>query len=77
MSGLNDVLGTTANASTGIWQRITKYVAVVGKRKQRENLEIVMQSLETREYPDFEYKRRQIEASDHTHQTFADWNIHN
>ena len=73
MSGLNDVLAPRANASTGTWQRLAEHVATVGKREQREDLGVVMQSLETREYPDFEHERRQTEAPDHTRQTFAEY----
>ena len=50
-SGLDDVHAPVANASTGIWQQIAELVAIEGgKREQREDLEVVIQCLETRSY---------------------------
>ena len=73
MLGLNDVLAPGANASTGMWQQFMDHVETEGKREQREDLEAVMRCLETRGYPDFEHEMRQMEAPDHTRQTFAEY----
>ena len=73
MSGLDDVRAPVANASTGIWQQIAELVAIEGKRERREDLDVVMLCLETRSYPDFEHEKCQMEAPDHTRQTFAEY----
>ena len=62
-----------ANASTGIWQQIAELVAIKGKREQREELRVVMRTLETRKYPDFEHEKRQILVPFHTCQTSAQY----
>ena len=49
MSGLNDVRALVANVSTWIWQQIAELVAIEGKREQREDLGVVMRTLDTRD----------------------------
>ena len=67
MSGLNGVRALVAYAPTGIWQQVAEMVATEGKRKQLEDLGVVMQTLETRKYPDFEHEKCKILAPDLTH----------
>ena len=48
-------------------------MAIEGRRKQREDLEVVMQTLETRKYLDFEHEKRQILVPSHTRKTSAEY----